>query len=279
MDEQLSSEEFVLLRDLIAELTGNLLAQGKSYLIESRLSDLLSEYGCRNFRELHTKARSPLGAVIREAMVERMTINETLWFRDTHPYAFMKLNLLPRFAQELREKKRHRVRIWSAACSSGQEAYSVAILLREILERNPGLRPDMFEIVGTDICQTVLSQARKGYYDRMVMERGMPVGLRDKYFKPEGRGWQIDDRIRQMVQFRHFNLMKEFGALGKFDLVLFRNVAIYFPKEVKTQIFNKLGTVLDPQGVLFLGASESLIAYVTGFKTEKYQSGVYYCLK
>lgn len=276
---ELNHEEFLLLRDLIAELTGNHLADEKSYLVESRLGDLVAEAGCRDFRELHSKARSVLGQSIREAIIERMTINETLWFRDTHPFEHIKSHILSGFAKELRDGKRRRIRIWSAACSSGQEAYSLAILISEMAECIPGIRPEMFEILGTDICQTVLGQARRGYYDALVMERGMPGELRRKYFKPEGRGWQLDDRIRRMVQFRTFNLMEPFGALGKFDLVLFRNVAIYFPRDIKAQIYNKLATVLDSRGMLFLGASESLIAYVTGFRTEKYGAGVYYCLK
>ncbi len=278
MGLKLQPQEFPVLRDFIAEISGNLLADGKEYLIESRLGDLALESGCHSFTELYHKARGGGGKELRNRIVDGITINETLWFRDQHPFTILREKLLPELARQVREGQRSKIRIWSAASSTGQEAYSTAMLICEFARTTPQLRPEMFEIVGTDICDTALAVAKKGSYDRVVINRGLPPDLRKRYFQEDDRQWRIGDEIKKMVSFRNFNLMDSFSTLGRFDVIFCRYVAIYFSREGKVQLYNKIAKKLNPGGVLFLGASEFLSVYSDDFSQSQHQKGVYYQL-
>jgi len=270
--------EFEPLRKLIAELSGNSLADGKSYLIESRLGDLLPEYKLKSYQELYEKARRPTEKVLRNEIIDRMTINETLWFRDGHPFETLLNHHFPEFIKEQKTGSK-RLRIWCAACSTGQEPYSIAMNVLIYAARNKLFRPGNVEIIATDICDTALGIAQKGYYDRIGMNRGLSIDLRRKFFHEEGRGWQINDEVKKLVRFRKFNLMDSFSLLGRFDIIMCRYVAIYFSKELKTEIYTKMTKTLNPKGALFLGSSESLTAYSDKFAAQRHQRSVYYNLK
>ncbi len=275
---KIQPQEYGFVRDYIAEISGNLLADGKEYLIENRLGGLVAELGCRTFAELCKKARGIAGKELRNKIVDGITINETHWFRDQHPFKIILERLLPEFEHKVFTRQRSSFRIWSAASSTGQEAYSTAMMVHEFCRRSVYLEPEMFEIVGTDICNTALSVAKSGCYDRLTMSRGLSSELRDRYFTESDRQWQIDDAMRKMVKFQYFNLMDSYSMLGKFDIVFCRNVAIYFSRERKIQLYKKIASIMNPQGILFLGSSESLSAYNSDFLQLKHQRGLCYRL-
>ncbi|HPG25024.1 MAG TPA: protein-glutamate O-methyltransferase CheR [Myxococcota bacterium] len=257
---ELSNDEFELLRRLVEERTGILVSERKSYLIASRFASLLEEEGVDTFAELYTRARAaaPDGPLM-DRIVDAITTNETLWFRDDGPWHILRTALLPRYCAELSQGRRNRVRIWSAACSTGQEPYSVAMTIREFIQ-DEGLvsvKPEAFEIVATDISPQALEIARRGTYDQMAASRGLPPQYAERFFESSGSTIEVVPAIKSMVRFQRFNLQQSFALLGRFDLILCRNVLIYFSNELKLEIFRKIASALCPEGALILGGSES----------------------
>lgn len=276
---RLKPQEFEIVRDFINEASAIAVADNKAYLIENRLSDLAIEYGCASFAELCLKAKNDRCGVIRERMVDLMTTNETLWFRDSHPFLMFKEKMLPEYAAQVAAGKRRKIRIWSAASSTGQEPYSLAILILEALRQLPALKAEMFEILATDISPSSLLQAQEGRYDRVAIGRGLNPEYRQRYFKDEGRFWAIAPEVKKLVKFQKFNLRDSCGGFGSFDIILCRNVAIYFSKEFKSQLFARFARALNPDGIFFLGASESVIGYCNDFEMLQYLKGFYYGLR
>jgi chemotaxis protein methyltransferase CheR len=208
-----------------------------------------------------------------------MTTNETLWFRDSHPFATYEDELLPRYAAQARERGRTSVRIWSAACSTGQEPYSIAMISLDAMRSNSSLKSMRFEILASDISTNALRLAKLGRYDSIAINRGLPQEYRNRYFAQEGRVWSIAPEVREMVTLKKINLSDSFAAPGSFDIIMCRNVAIYFSDELKHDLFHRLAGSLHPDGVLFLGASESLANYSSAFNMQTGGSGVYYQLR
>ncbi|WP_075178623.1 CheR family methyltransferase [Neptunomonas phycophila] len=249
-------DEFALFSKYLEDNCGILLADHKQYLVQSRLNKIMQECAYTNLKELIGQLKRPGQSRLKEQVIDAMTTNETLWFRDTHPYDILKRQLLP----EMRDKKRaQRLRIWSAACSTGQEPYSMSMIIDEFKQANPGSFSAGEEILATDISTNVLQQARSGEYEMLALGRGLDKERLQRHFKATERGsWVINPSIKSRVRFQSFNLLDQYGTLGQFDIIFCRNVLIYFSSELKTQILRKMHKQLAPGGYLVLGASESL---------------------
>lgn len=275
----LQQEEFNCLRTIIEKACGITLNDQKKYLIESRLASVMMEIGAKDFGEFCQRARKDLNGQLRDKIVDAMTTNETLWFRDDKPWVTLREHLLPQWLQDLRKGDRRKVRIWSAASSTGQEPYSLAILIDELCRPGgafSGVRPECFEILATDISPTALNLARNGRYNQIEIKRGMPSPRLERYFKQEGRTWELDPKIRNRVKFERFNLQDSFSRMGKFDMILCRNVAIYFSTEFKRDLYDRMANALNPEGILFLGSAESVNGLCPRFHSERQGPALFY---
>lgn len=281
MNPVLSSKEFLLMQKIIEEQCGIALGEDKAYLVESRLSKLLKESSLTSFEELYHKINSGSDAGIVEKLIDAITTNETFWFRDKTPWSAMERILLPDYVQKLREGKKSRIRIWSAACSSGQEPYSVAMCIENYLYQRgiSDIHLSNFEILATDISHTALQAAKACVYDNTSIDRGLDTLYKERYFTNHGKGWILDEKIRNAVCFQHFNLQNSFLFLGRFDVIFCRNVIIYFSDEFKKQLTGKLASSMEPQGVLFIGSSELFPDLAENFDVENFGRGVFYRLK
>ena len=266
----------------IKEQCGIQITLDRAYLIESRLSKLLSELGLRNYFELYRMvcADRVVGEVV-EKVIDEITTNETQWFRDKTSWKIIENVLLPVYIKEIRGQNRTKVRIWSAACSTGQEPYSTAMCIDNYLYRNKinDIKLAHFEILATDISQAALQVAKTGKYDSISVQRGMDDTYKLRYLKQLNRTWIIDEKIKNAVQFHQFNLLKSFLLLGNFDVILCRYVTIYFFEELKKEVLRKMASALNSGGVLFLGNSEIFSDYKENFLMEEYMGGVYYRVK
>lgn len=266
-------------RHLIEQECGISISMDKAYLLESRLTTLALKHDCRTFGDFYFKASQD--SALRALIVDAMTTNETFWFRDEFPFTTIKDHLFPEFLSLLRQDRRKKIQIWSAACSSGQEPYSISILANEFARCAGALEftQGKLSILGTDISPSILERARKGEFDAVSMSRGMPDDLRLRYFDSDERMHTIRPEVRNLVTFRQINLMHSFRGMGPFDLVLLRNVAIYFSESFKTELFKKIAGVLHPGGYLILGASESLHGYSQDFVARDHGRCHYYQLR
>lgn len=252
----ITAEELHIMSMFIYDLCGIKLDETKSYLLESRLSSVAEEAGCKDFSELYCKARYDGEQELRDKIVDAITTNETLFFRDTSPYEALQHKSIP----ELIDSKSNslnpkRIRIWSAACSTGQEPYSIAMVLNELI-------PDIYswdiQILATDICDSAIEQASLGLYSKFEIQRGMEQRLLSKYFTETENAWKVKDELRGLIAFKKINLMKPFTGMGPFDIIFCRNVAIYFDDEDRKDMFRRMAAILDPHGYMFVGSSESL---------------------
>ncbi len=275
----LQFHEFEKLRDLIINACGIFLTDDKDYLVESRLTDLGNELGAANFGELHQFIIKDMNRLLPR-LVDLMTTNETYWFRDESLWNALEGHLLPGFFEMLATGKKNEIRIWSAACSTGQEPYSLSILIDQLAEQLGKFAfKDSFRILATDISQEALMLARSGKANIFSIKRGLSDQRREKYFKKEGNHYQLNSEIMKRVEFKRYNLMDSFITLGKFDLVLLRNVAIYFTDEFKKELFYKISRTLNPTGLFIIGASESLLGYSDAFESKSFGNALFYQLK
>jgi len=270
----LTPHEFSKIRDLLVSVCGIDLKSDQDYLVETRLTELATEVGASDFGDLHRLIVAD--NVLLSRVVDLMTTNETLWFRDDSCWLTVKEKFLPEMIAQL-ENGQQKIRVWSAACSTGQEAYSLAMLIDEEVTRlgKPQLA-GRFEIMGTDISSGAVYLAQKARYDGFTVGRGLSHQRRDQYFTPDQSSYLLNDDIKSRARFQQFNLMESFASLGKFDLVFCRNVAIYFSKEFKEELFAKIADTLVPTGRVLLGATESLFGLKTPFVNDSYGNGVYY---
>lgn len=276
---RIDHNEYVLMRDYIEKNCGISISKEKVYLIETRLTILMVENGCANLTELYHKASADKSNALRDKIIDAMTTNETLWFRDKAPFTILENVLLNNYAQEISAGKRSKIRIWSAACSTGQEPYSIAITLNEFIKKQTTIKPHHIEITATDISPTVLYLAMAGRYDNLAISRGLSETLLNKYFTQQGRVWVVDDSIKKMVTYKKLNLQENLACIGKCDIVFCRNVLIYFSDEFKKNVLQRISAILQPEGYLFLGASESIINYSNDYRMHQYHSGLYYQIK
>jgi len=262
----------------IEEKCGIVLGVGKQYLVNSRLSTLLSKFGISNVDELINKAmENTPNNKIQDAVIDAMTTNETLWFRDTYPYTALEQFILP----ELAKKGKYPVRIWSAACSSGQEPYSIGIVVQEQMAKMIHIDPKQTQIIGTDLSPEMLATCKLGQYDVHALSRGLSAERKSKFFKPTRNPniMQIDPRVKSMVEFRPMNLLGSYALMGKFDVIFCRNVLIYFSNDVKAEILRKLTMCLNPEGYLILGSTETLVGVADKYEMVRHSPGILYRLK
>ena len=277
----LSKEEFELLRGFVKKQCGIAVGDEKSYLIETRLSTLVIEAGCESFGDFYEKVNSDARSSLRDKIIDAMTTNETLWFRDAGPWSILQKALMPKFCDQLQSGERKKIRIWSAASSTGQEPYSLAMSIVRYLEEAglPGVKEEAFEILATDLSPSALFVAISGRYDGLSISRGLEPDLRDKYFEKNGRVFSLCDRIKSRVTFKQFNLMESFEPFGKFDLVLCRNVLIYFSTELKRDIVERIAGTLTEEASFMVGASESLQGCLSKFSMRQADGQFFYQFK
>ncbi len=259
-----------ILNRFLKERSGLVLVGDKSYLIESRLVPVAKKHGLSTLSELVNKVRLGGMRMLEQDVVEAMTTNETFFFRDKLPFDLFTEAMLPHM-QKARAMNR-RVRIWCAACSTGQEPYSLAMILSEQAAKFPGWN---FEIIATDISSEVLEKAKAGRFTQFEVQRGLPIQFLLKYFEQKGEYWHIAPEIRQKVTFRPINLLRDFSPLGPFDIVFCRNVLIYFDEMTKTDILNRMATCIAPDGFLVLGAAETVVGLCDRFKAVPDKRGLY----
>lgn len=261
----ITPEEFELIRKFIHEHSGILIGEGKEYLVENRLTTLLVQNGCETFRDLHQKLVADSGP-LRNKVVDAMTTNETLWFRDDSFFTALSSTIIPWLIEK--SSKQPLVRIWSAACSTGQEPYSLAMLIDDAMARMNLSGPTLakFEILATDISPSALMIAQTARYSQLAISRGMRQNFLDRYFEKKGMAYELVPSLRQIVKFKQFNLKSSFREHGQFDMILIRNVLIYFSDELKKEIYAKLHGSLAADGLLTIGASESPRGYTTDFE-------------
>ncbi|MBF0102015.1 MAG: protein-glutamate O-methyltransferase CheR [Desulfobacterales bacterium] len=272
---KITENEYLLMSKYIEENCGIHLSKGKEYLIESRLVDLLEEYACDSFQQFYFKAKADTLGKLRDRIIDAMTTNETLWFRDDTTWKYIKEVAVPALLDKA--ERSGNVRIWSAASSTGQEAYSLLMTLDEEAKKRG--KPDLLNritIIGTDISTSALFIAISGRYDSMAVSRGLPLDKKNKYFTKDGNVWVFNQELKKRVQFQKFNLLNSLSSLGSFDMVLCRYVIIYFSDAVKKELFRKIATTLISKGILLLGASENLRGFTDAFETIYYKNGLVY---
>ena len=263
-------EDFAFFCKLILDRTGLVLGNDKTYLIESRLTPVARKHNLAGLEPLATALRQGRDTTLLRDFTDALMTNESFFFRDVKPFEQFRQVVLPRLMAS-RATQRH-CRIWSAACSTGQEPYSLAMILKE---EAPKLAGWHFEIVGTDISQEAMGRARDGVYTQFEVQRGLPIQLLVKYFKQEGDKWQIAPEIRAMVQYREFNLLGDLGVLGRFDVVFCRNVLIYFDQAAKSAILDRISRALTSDGLLYLGGAETVLGVSDRFEPLAGHRGIY----
>jgi chemotaxis protein methyltransferase CheR len=262
--------DFDFIRKLLKERSGLMLSAEKQYLVESRLMPVAQRNRIPNLFELAGRLRTGTDEALIAQVVEAMTTNETFFFRDRIPFDHFRTVILPALMASRERYKR--IRIWCAAASTGQEPYSLAMAIKEM---GPALDNFRIEIVATDLSHEVLAKAESGLYSQFEVQRGLPIQLLLKYFTQHGDLWQIAPQIRAMVQFRPFNLLSDFSRLGVFDLVICRNVLIYFDQPTKSDVLDRLARVIAQDGFLILGAAETTVGLTQAFKSVPDKRGLY----
>ena len=262
--------DYEYLRKLLRERSGLVLAPEKQYLVESRLMPVARRAGCESITELVQRLKSPNSEKLKAEITEAMTINESFFFRDKIPFDRFSDTVLPEMLAKRAKSKR--LRIWCAAASTGQEPYSLAMILRGMQEKFTGWR---IEILATDISNDVLERARAGIYSQFEVQRGLPIQMLMQNFVQLGEQWRVADVIRRMVQFRPFNLLDDFAPLGTFDVVFCRNVLIYFDQETKVDVLERVNRQLAPDGFLLMGAAETVVGLTDIFVPLADKRGLY----
>jgi len=272
--DNVDQTEFDQFRQFLEEACGISLGDNKQYLVNNRMRRLMDEHKIENFGDLVRSLKYGFHSKLKEQVIDAMTTNETFWFRDIYPYDHLKNALLPQLMGV--SKMFGPIRIWSAACSSGQEPYSISIMVEEFKQRNMGTLPRQVQVVATDLSVTVLEQARQGEYDKLSVMRGLSNERLDKFFDKSENNWRVKPILRDRIDFRPINLMDSFNVLGKFDIIFCRNVLIYFNADLKRQILQKIHAALKPQGVLYLGSSEGLAGAADLFEMVRCEPGILY---
>lgn len=266
----MTPSDYKYIQDYIKEQSGIVLADGKEYLLESRLMPLVRSNTMASIEDLIQAMRAPTGGHLRDAVVDAMTTNESFFFRDKTPFNHFNNVMAPSLLEARASQKR--LRIWCAAASSGQEPYSLAMCIKEMPDKFANWRT---EILGTDLSTEVLEKAKAGMYSQFEVQRGLPIQMLVKYFKQSGEMWQVDSSLKAMIDYRPFNLLHDFTSLGKFDIVFCRNVLIYFDEETKRDILNRIARQMAPDGFLVLGAAETVIGLTDVFERYPSQMGLY----
>lgn len=264
-------EDFDLLSVLVKQRSGLVLTKDKAYLLESRLVPVARKWNLKTLEDLSQSVRTKRDEQMIRDITEAMTTNESFFFRDQRPFDQFRKVLLPELLRTRAAKKQ--IRIWSSASSSGQEAYSLAMIFLEETAKVQGWKID---IIGTDLSSEMVERAKGGIYSQFEVQRGLPITMLMKYFSQIGSDkWQIKDELRQMVQFREGNLLTDFGPIGVFDIIYCRNVLIYFDQPTKARVLDAMSHVISPDGVLFLGGAETVLGISDKFKPLENERGMY----
>lgn len=262
--------DFDIYKDLLKEKSGLVLIQDKSYLLESRLNPVAKKWGYDTISAMTHKLRSVPERGLVNDIIEAMTTNETSFYRDQKPFEIFKNTVLPYYKKHNSINKS--IRIWCAAASSGQEPYSIAMMLKEEQAHFPGWR---FEIIATDISHEILEKAKEGLYSQFEVQRGLPITMLMKYFTQKGDKWGINDEIKRMINFKYFNLLDPMGGLGQFDVVFCRNVLIYFDQATKADVMERTSHQMKDDGFYFLGGAETVIGLTDKFSAVPNNRGLY----
>ena len=268
-----SDAQYHEFRLFLQQACGIDLGQGKEYLVATRVRRILAQEHIANVTTLLTMLRNPTQRALRQEVVDAMTTNETLWFRDGYPFDYLKRTVFPEYIKE----RRYFLRIWSAACSSGQEPYSLNMTVHEFNRARAGELALRAQIDATDISTEILASAKSGIYDRLSIGRGLSQDRLQLYFSSTNDGrWQIKPNIKEAINFRSLNLQSDSFGVSTYDLIFCRNVLIYFNAELKQKILKRIYTVLAPGGLLFMGASESVNGAEELFDVINCQPGIAY---
>ncbi|HEX4890775.1 MAG TPA: protein-glutamate O-methyltransferase CheR [Alphaproteobacteria bacterium] len=262
--------DFEFLANFLKTSSGLIIGPDKMYLVESRLLPVARKLNLPDLTELINALRQKKDAALIQDVMEAMTTNESFFYRDKTPFDNLRNEILPNFLKE--RQSRRQLRIWSAAASTGQEPYSIAMVLKEMAASFQGWRLD---IIGTDISKEVLEKARAGIYSQFEVQRGLPIQLLVKYFKQIGEMWQIDAAIRAMITLKEANLLSNFSSLGSFDIIFCRNVLIYFDQPTKKDVLERMAKLMPADGILFLGAAETVLGLTEALVPVKGLRGVY----
>lgn len=264
-------EDFDTISTLLKSRSGLALTPDKVYLLDSRLLPIARSHGMKDIVELIGKIRTNPDPALVNEIVEAMTTNESSFFRDGKPYDQLRQKVFPKLREIMGARKQ--LRVWSAAASSGQEAYSIAMCLQEEGAKFPGWS---FEIVGTDLSTKILEKAQRAVYTQFEVQRGLPIQLLVKYFtQQEENCWKVNDVLRSMVSYKVQNLLEDFSPLGKFDIIFCRNVLIYFDEPTKKAVLERLYNSLHPHGVLYLGSTETIFGITSAFVPFEQERGIY----
>lgn len=262
--------DFELYKSLLYDRSGLVITPDKSYLLDSRLTPIAKKWNYPTLDMMTLQLRAIPDPKLVKDIVEAMTTNETSFFRDTKPFTLFQETILPHMIQHRGNKKT--IRIWCAACSSGQEPYSLSMILKDKEAQLKGWR---FEIVATDLSEDILEQARKATYSQFEVQRGLPIQYLMKYFTQVGEAWQLKDEIKNMVKFSTFNLLEEMNRMGQFDIIFCRNVLIYFDEKTKAGILGKMEKQLEKDGFLLLGGAETVLGITDKFVPMPEKRGLY----
>ncbi len=272
-DRSLDQAEFDQFRQFLQEACGIFLGENKQYLVTTRIKRILLDNNLASVGELVNRLRGGAQSTLRQQVIDAMTTNETFWFRDSYPYEYLSSVLLPKWMAETDRKP---LRIWSAACSSGQEPYSLSIIVEEYRRRR-GMLPRSVDIVATDLSANMLRRAQEGVYERLEVIRGLSDERLRTFFRELKPGfWQINADLKQRIQFRSLNLLDSYNSLGQFDIIYCRNVLIYFTGDTKRDILRRLHACLRPGGMLLLGSSESIAGMGELFEMVHCNPGIAY---
>jgi chemotaxis protein methyltransferase CheR len=274
--DEIGLPQYQMFCQFLEKACGIVLGDNKQYLVRSRLAPLIkSKEGATFNNYIDTVVKGDLGA--QRAAIEVMTTNETLWFRDGYPFKLLAADIFPQYISQKSTMFNSPLRIWSAACSSGQEAYSIGMTWLNYQKNNADTARHKIEIVGTDISSEMLQHCQQGEYDQLAISRGLPVQYQKDYFDPlEGNKLKVKPKLKILTAFKPINLLSSYTSLGRFDIIFCRNVLIYFSPEVKKQILQKIAACLQEGGILFLGASESISDLSDEFVMVRSSLGLYY---
>lgn len=260
--------DFDIYRDLLKEKSGLTLTPDKSYLLDSRLTPVARKWNYPNLEAMTHILRGVPSPDLVKDVVEAMTTNETSFFRDTKPFDQFRDVIMPHMMKN-RPKK---LRIWCAACSTGQEPYSLSMMIKENAAKFGGFQ---FEIIATDIDTSVIEQAKKAEYSQFEVQRGLPIQMLMKYFEQKADRWCLKNEIKSMVQFKQFNLLTPMTMLGKFDIIFCRNVLIYFDRDTKAGVLKNMSALLPDDGFVILGGAETVLGVTDAFKPMDNTRGIY----
>ena len=259
---EITLNEYKIIQQFLSQSCGIVLGENKQYLVKNRLAGLLVKYDLASFSELSAslQASSLVAMKVKTAVVDAMTTNETFWFRDDLQFLELKEKIFP----EIFKQKTGTIKVWSAACSSGQEPYSISMCAEDASQQVGSNRN--VQIIGTDISESILKEAKTAVYSELALSRGLDAQIKNRFFQKTHGGYKPNPEIIRKVRFQQFNLLKPFSVLGRFDVIFCRNVLIYFSDEVKRDILIRMENSLEPGGYIFLSSTESMPSDIREFK-------------